>query len=77
MSSSIYRAEAAAALQQLEVVRTRLEVMLRGAHDRIDALTRENAHIREENARLRRVGQHASGEYAVDLEGLESPRRIG
>ena len=63
--SSIYRAEAAAALLQLEVVRSRLEMMLRAAHDHIDALGRENAHLREENARLHRFqgGVSPSGEY--------------
>lgn len=64
MTYPLYRAEAAAALSQLEVVRSRLENMLRAAHDHIDALARENAHLREEIARLqRRSSVPASGEF--------------
>jgi hypothetical protein len=84
--SNLYRAEAAAALQQLEVVRSRLEMMLRAAHDHIDQLSRENAHLREENARLRRTsrsgapadGHHPSGEYPVRFDEDDDPsRRMG
>jgi FtsZ-binding cell division protein ZapB len=63
--STLYRAEAAGALQQLEVVRSRLETMLRSAYDHIDALQHEIAHLREENARLLRgAASSPSGQYA-------------
>ena len=62
--STLYRAEAAAALQQLEVVRSRLESMLRAAHEHIDGLQHEIAHLREENQRLARGLAPQSGEYA-------------
>jgi uncharacterized protein (UPF0335 family) len=49
--SALYRAEAACALARLEAARRRIE-----------RLERENALLREENARLARAG-HASGQF--------------
>ncbi len=73
--SNLYRAEAAAALQQLEVVRSRLEAMLRAAHEHIDTISRENAHLREEIARLHRASGRPSGEYPLAPD--DETRRLG